>query len=86
MPSSLFAQPLFKFFLVYLWVWTLHFKLNTFHRQIIVFSQCIPIPLQPVLLKYQDYDLYSQSVSPLLGICIFYHNVIHQFEHLIFAF
>ena len=38
------------------WSGTLHFILHTFLHQIIVlFSEHMPIPLQPVLLWYRDY-------------------------------
>jgi len=39
---------------------TLHFVLHTFlHPVIVFFSQQMPIPMQPVLLKYRDYVIYS---------------------------
>ena len=42
-----------------LWSWTLYFILHAFlHPVIIIFSQHMPIPMQPVLLQYQCYVIY----------------------------
>ena len=42
------------------WSWTLNFILHTFlHPIIIFFLQHIPIPMQPVLLQYQRYVIYT---------------------------
>jgi len=42
------------------WPWTLNFILYAFlHPIIIIFSQHMPIPTQPVLLQYQCYVIYT---------------------------
>ena len=42
------------------WPWTLSFILHAFlHPIIIIFSQHMPIPTQPVLLLYQCYVIYT---------------------------
>jgi len=42
------------------WPWTLNFILHAFfHPIIIIFSQHMPIPTQPVLLLYQCYVIYT---------------------------
>ena len=42
------------------WPWTLNFILHAFlHPIIIIFSQHMPIPTQPVLLQYQCYVVYT---------------------------
>ena len=48
------------------WPWTLNFILHAFlHPIIVIFSQHMPIPTQPVLLQYQCYvcHLYLVSLS-----------------------
>jgi len=45
------------------WSWTLNFILLTFLHPIIIFSQHMPIPTQPVLLQYQCYVIYTYSLS-----------------------
>ena len=53
--------------------WTLNFILHAFlHPIIIVFSQHMPIPMQPILLQYQMLcHLYLVSLSaPYLGVCL----------------
>jgi len=50
--NNLFPGPL--------WSWTLNFILHAFlHPIIIIFSQHVPIPTQPVLLQYQCYVNYT---------------------------
>ena len=42
------------------WLWTLNFILHAFlHPTIIILSQHMPIPTQPVLLQYQCYVIYT---------------------------
>ena len=41
------------------WPWTLNFILHAFLHPIIIFSQHMPIPTQPVLLQYQCYVIYT---------------------------
>ena len=46
------------------WSWTHNFILHTFlHPIIIIFSQHMPIPTQPVLLQYQCYVIYTWSAT-----------------------
>ena len=50
-PGPLWSSP---------WSWTLNFILHTFlHPVIVIFSQHMPIPTQPVLLQYQCYVIYT---------------------------
>jgi len=45
------------------WPWTLNFVLHAFlHPIIIIFSQQMPIPTQPVLLQYQCYVICLTNV------------------------
>ena len=61
--DSLLGQPLSRSSLVLFlssWPWTLNFILHAFlHPVIIIFSQHMPIPTQPVLLQYQCYVVYT---------------------------
>ena len=42
------------------WSWTLNFMLHTFlHPAIVIFSQHMTVPAQPVLLQYQCYVIYT---------------------------
>ena len=58
--DNLFAGPLWSSS----WPWTLNFKFYAFlHPIIIIFSQHMPIPTQPVLLQYQCYVIYITSIT-----------------------
>ena len=49
-PGLLWSSP---------WSWTLNFILHTFlHQVIVIFSQQMTVPAQPVLLQYQCYVIY----------------------------
>ena len=57
--DSPLRQPLARSSLVFLLPWTLSFILHAFLHPIIIFSQHMPIPTQPVLLLHQCYVIHT---------------------------